>query len=180
MASFPRATATMAEPVAIELRAPGGAGISVEWLAEDLERIDPASAAEGPWRLPGRVDPEELESVRMLGGRLGDGRVVAVAALRPAGASGHGDEVVRGLLGPAGELEPLAQVLVSTEYGPDGLPRRIGLELYESEGAVPLRVAGTATGAPGRRGDGAVIRVALELHHGGERGTAVYEQLTAR
>ena len=31
----------------------------------------------------------------MLSGRLADGRLIAIAALRPAGADGHGDELRR-------------------------------------------------------------------------------------
>ena len=34
------------------------------------------------------------------------------------------------MIGPPGELEALAESLLSTEHGADGLPRRIGLELY--------------------------------------------------
>ena len=34
-----------------------------------------------------------------------------------------------------------AEALLSTEYGPDGAPRRLGLELYATEGAIPIRVA---------------------------------------
>ena len=171
----------MAEPVKIDLHPAGGAEVRVELLPERLERLDPeAGPGADPWRLAGPLDPGEVESLRFLAGRLGDGRALAVAALRPAGAPGHGDEFVIGLLGPPDALERLAEVLLSTEYGPDGLPRRVGLELYETEGAVPLRVAGTVTEATAQGEEGVRVRAGLELRHGGERGAGIYELRAAR
>ena len=56
--------------------------------------------------------------------------------MRPVDAGGHGEEVVAGLLGDSTGFDPLAETLVSTEYGRDGLPGRVGLELYRDGGAV--------------------------------------------
>jgi hypothetical protein len=171
----------MAEPVTIGLRPSGGAEVSVELIPERLDRFDlEAGPGAEPWRLAGRLDPGEVESLRFLSGRLGDGRALAVAALRPAGAGGHGDEVVAGLLGPADALERLAAVLLSTEYGPDGLPRRVGLELYETEEAVPLRVAGTVMEVTAQGEEEVRVRAGLELRHGGARGGGIYELRAAR
>ena len=44
-------------------------------------------------------------------------------------------------------FEQLHEALLSTEYGPDGRPRRIGLELYPAADSIPIRVAGEATHA---------------------------------
>ena len=85
--------------------------------------------------------------MRLISGRLDDGRLLAVAALRPAGASGHGEEIVVGALGSADGFEQLTETLLSTEYGADGAPTRVGLELYPSSDGLAVRVAGTA-GAP--------------------------------
>ena len=91
------------------------------------------------------------------------GRLIAVAALRPAGADGHGEELVAGALGDLESFEQLAETLLSTEYGSDGLPRRVGLELYRSEGGMPIRVAGDAT-ATADLDAGGVRRTSAALH----------------
>ena len=165
--------------IAVELGPPRGQPLVVEWALEELERLEAASAGDSPWRLDGELEVDVVEALRVVSGRLEDRRLLAIAALRPAGAP-HGDDVVAGWLGQASELQRLDEVLLSTEYGPDGIPRRIGLELYESAAAVPLRVAGTATGEPTRNEAPNRLRVGLELRHGGERGFAIYDLITAR
>ena len=63
-------------------------------------------------------------------------------------------------------------MLLSTEYGPDGPLRRIGLELYREDGGLPIRIAGdviaTSVGDP----TAAVRRdsAAFELRCGGDAG----------
>ena len=54
------------------------------------------------------------------------------------------------------------ETLLSVEYDADGLPRRAGLELYRSEGSIPLRVAGNAT-ATDRDAQGALERTSASL-----------------
>ncbi len=78
----------------------------------------------------------------MLSARLGDGRLLAIAALRPVGAPGHGGELITGALGEPGSFSALDETLLSTEYGADRLPRRIGLELYPSADGIAMRIAG--------------------------------------
>ena len=101
-------------------------------------------------------------------GRLADGRLIAIAALRPVGADGHGDELRRGLIGPPGELEALAESLLSTEHGADELPRRIGLELYRDPDGLPLRIAGEATASTA--GEQANVRRSQPCSRCGPRG----------
>ena len=63
----------------------------------------------------------------------------ALSASRPARAEEHGDEqVVAVLCGPDGAPVELAETLLSTEYGPDGIQRRATLELWMDEGAASL------------------------------------------
>jgi len=169
----------MGEAVAIEFTDPSGDPLRVEWRADALAALEPGVAPPAPaWGLGGELDWDEVGALRVLSGRLGDGRLIALAALRPAGAPGHGEELVRGLLGTADGLAPQARSLLSTEYGPDGLARRIGLELYGEPGGLAVRIAGDASGnsvsteAGLRRSS-----TALELRHGGETGVGVLDLL---
>ena len=77
----------------------------------------------------------------MISASFDDGSLLAVAALRPLGVEGHDAEAVGAVLvAPQGEAAQLHEALLSTEYGPDGRARRLGLELYESSTDPPIRV----------------------------------------
>jgi hypothetical protein len=168
------------EIVALEFRDPAGEPLRFEWSAETLAALGPAALdADPPWALGGELDWDEVEALRIFSARLGSERLLAVVALRPAGAGGHGDEVVAGALGDGSEFEQLEEALISTEAGPDGKLRRIGLELYRAESGLPLRVAGEAVGASARV-EGAVRRetVAFELRWAGEAGFGILDLLT--
>ena len=154
----------MSEVVAIEFDSPSGEALRVEWPSEAL-----ASPGESRrWRLGGEIDWDEVEALRVLEADLGDGRTAAVVALRPAGAPGHGDELVAGVLAGGGDVEALDEALLSTEYGPDGLPRRVGLELYRPEDPIPIRVAANVADVSADR-DGALrgVRATLEVRRSG-------------
>lgn len=169
----------MAEVVAIEFTDPGGDPLRVEWRADALAAFEPGAAPRAPaWGLGGELDWDEVAALRVLSGRLGDGRLIALAALRPSGATGHGEELVRGLLGAPGELAPLAEALLSTEYGPDGAARRVGLELYREPGGLALRIAGDADGGA-TAVEGGVRRTStvLELRGGAAAGVGVLDLL---
>jgi hypothetical protein len=169
----------MADPLAVEFTDPGGDALRVEWQAEALAALDPGAASGPPvWELVGELDWDEVEALRVLSGRLADGRLIALAALRPAAAKGHGEELMGGVIGELGELERLAAPLLSTEYGADAQPRRIGLELHRDSDGLPLRIAGDAT-ATTTADAGGVRRTstALALRSAGETGTAVLDML---
>lgn len=120
-------------------------------------------------RSRGALDWNRLELVRSLTAVLDDGTLLAVAAARPAGAAGHGDEVVSAvLLDPEDALTRFDDPLLSTEYDAEGRQRRVGAELWSSdEDAAPLRGAGTLFGTA----DGtAFLRFTLD----GSPGTATY------
>ncbi len=115
---------------------------------------------------------------RSIGIAFSDGGLLALSAVRPAGAGGHGEEtVVAVLCGPDGAPAELAETLLSTEYGPDGVQRRATLELWlDGEEGQPLRGAGTLISAssvqhPGLRAEIAFFRWALE----GREGLGHYE-----
>jgi hypothetical protein len=170
----------MAEAVAIEFETPGGEPLRVEWQADALADASPETAhSSRAWRLEGELDWDQVEALRVLSAGLDDGRGLALAALRPAGAAGHGEELVAALLVADGVAEEVDEALLSTEYGPDGLPRRVGLELYRAEDAIPLRMAADVTGSEVEREGGiADVRATLELRPEGTRGAGVYEILT--
>jgi hypothetical protein len=82
---------------------------------------------------------------RSIGIVFSDGGLLALSAVRPAGAGEHGDEQVAAVLcGPDGAPVEVSETLLSTEYGPDGVQRRATLELWtDGEEGQPLRGAGT-------------------------------------
>jgi hypothetical protein len=86
---------------------------------------------------------------RSIGIVFSDGGLLALTAVRPVGAAGHGEETVAAVLcGPDGAPAEVSEALLSTEYGPDGVQRRATLELWpDEESAQPLRGAGTLISA---------------------------------
>jgi hypothetical protein len=119
---------------------------------------------------------------RSIGIVFSDGGLLAVSAVRPRGAGGHGEESVAAVLCSAdGAPVDVSETLLSTEYGPDGVQRRATLELWvDDEGGQPLRGAGTLISAtsvdhPGLKGRIAFFRWSLE----GREGLGHYEVVHA-
>ena len=50
------------------------------------------------WQLVGQVDWDELEAIKVLSAQLQDGRIFALAAVRPVGADGHEGEAITGVM----------------------------------------------------------------------------------
>jgi hypothetical protein len=171
----------MAEPeaISVEFASPSGERLRFDWPLARLEALD-GSETDPVWELSGELDWDQIELLRVFSGRLGEGRTVVLAAIRPAGADGHGDDAVAGVLVSDGEPKTLAETLLSTEYAPDGSVRRVGLELYPEDQGLPLRVAGDATGVE-ELAEGATTRkrVALELRSGAE-GSGILDIVTPR
>ncbi|MFL5870151.1 MAG: hypothetical protein ACJ75R_03665 [Solirubrobacterales bacterium] len=164
--------------VTVEFTSPAGERLAFDWPQDRLEQFD-ASPAEPIWELSGELDWDEIEAVRVLTARFEDGRCLALAAVHPVGAEGHGADAVAGVLVDEGEATSLAEALFSTEYGSDGEIRRIGLELYREEDGLPLRVAGDVTSVD-QHADGGVVhrRIALDAR-AGSPGLGVLDVLTA-
>jgi hypothetical protein len=115
---------------------------------------------------------------RSIGIVFSDGGLLALTAMRPAGASGHGEEEIAAVMcGPDGAPVEVAETLLSTEYGPDGVQRRATLELWpDGEDGQPLRGAGTLISStsvhrPGLSAEVAFFRWAVE----GREGLGHYE-----
>jgi hypothetical protein len=119
---------------------------------------------------------------RSIGIAFSDGGLLALSAVRPAGSRGHGDEQVASVLcGPDGAPVEVAETLLSTEYGADGVQRRATLELWvDGEEGQPLRGAGTLISSakverPGLDGVVAFFRWSVE----GREGLGHYEIVRA-
>jgi len=165
--------------VALEFESPAGERLSFEWATEALAGVDSQAPQELPlWELAGELDWDEIELVRVLSARLDAERLLAVAALRPAGAEGHGEDLIAGALGGSEDFEQLDETLLSAESGPDGMPRRIGLELWRAEAEMPIRVAGDVTQSADFDGGG-VLRtsIALVLRSAGSAGAGALDIL---
>lgn len=162
----------MAEAIAIELTSPVGEPLRVEWPA------GPWAGGPASWRLAGELDWDEIEALRIVSAALPDGRGLALASVRPAGAAGHGEEIVGAVLVANGAAEEVVEALISTEYDGDGLPRRLGLELYSGADALPLRIAADVTDTSSERDGGVVsVRATLDVRLEGKRSAGVYEIL---
>jgi hypothetical protein len=115
---------------------------------------------------------------RSIGIVFSDGGLLALSAVRPAGATGHGEEQVTVVLcDPDGAPVEVSETLLSTEYGPDGVQRRATLELWtDGDDGQPLRGAGTLISATkvrhaGSESDIAFFRWSVE----GREGLGHYE-----
>jgi hypothetical protein len=100
---------------------------------------------------------------RSIGVVFSDGGLLALSAVRPPASTGHGDEVVTAVLcGPDGAPIEVSEALLSTEYGADGVQRRVTLELWVGgEEGHPLRGAGTLISAASVRQPGLTSEVAF-------------------
>lgn len=119
---------------------------------------------------------------RSIGIVFSDGGLLALTAVRPHGSSAHGDEETAAVLcDPDGAPVEVSEVLLSTEYGGDGVQRRATLELWlDGEEGQPLRGSGTLISAsslrrPGLSAEVAFFRWSLE----GREGLGHYEVVRA-
>jgi hypothetical protein len=125
-------------------------------------------------------DPAQIVR-RSIGIVFADGGLLTLSALRPAGATEHGEEELAAVLcGPDGAPVEVAEALLSTEYGDDGVQRRASLELWVDDDGQPLRGAGTLISAPplrrrGLRSEIAFFRWSVE----GREGLGHYEIVRA-
>lgn len=100
---------------------------------------------------------------RSIGIVFSDGGLLALSAVRPRGPAEHGEETVSAVLcGPDGAPAEVAETMLSTEYGPDGVQRRATLELWtDDESEQPLRGAGSLISAASVRREGLTSEVAF-------------------
>ena len=101
-----------------------------------------------------------------------DGVLLTVAAVRQGGGGGHGEELVGGFTtAPGTGADPAAlpfeTVRLSTVFDQDGLPVKLGAELFRPGDELPSRLAGVALGAvagaiDGRRTSLTLFRLGLD------------------
>jgi hypothetical protein len=124
---------------------------------------------------------EDAALRRSIGIVFSDGGLLALSAVRPAGAADHGaEEVVAILCDPDAAPVEVSEALLSTEYGPDGVQRRATLELWIGDEGPPLRGGGTlisssAVHRPGLDSNVAFFRWSFE----GREGLGHYEVVRA-
>ncbi len=121
----------------------------------------------------------KLDSLRVVGSWFADGHELALVSVRPKGGKGHDgdhlDVVARG--------EDNATVFdprLSTTYGPDGKPRKAGIEVWlgddEDGEQHPRRVTGVASGPQitGAAANMSLSAYALDCVSRGDTGVGVY------
>jgi hypothetical protein len=171
------------EPLVMELAARDAPVVRLEWDVEALRELSlsappGADRAQSAWRLDTEPDWERASALRVISAGFEDGALLAVAALRPREAAGHDAEAVGAVLVSAeGDATQVHEAFLSTEYGPDGTARRLGLELYEGPEDPPIRVAADRL-AEEREGHGGE-QTALKLTMDGMPGTGLYELMPA-
>jgi hypothetical protein len=173
-----------AEPIAVALG--GGEGDEqprIEWDAERLRALATNGEGEPGWRLDGEIDWASTDAVRVVSAAFEDGGVLALAALRPAGAAGHDAETVRAVLVEGdGEVVELEWALISTEYDRAGEVARIGLELYTDAEERPLRASAKRVeveDAPAPPAEPGREATRLSFRMEGRRGSGMLELLSA-
>ena len=171
------------ERLALALEPADGSALGVEWDEDVLRGLGAArqaAAGEAPraWRLEREPDWERTSALRLISAVFDDGALLGVAALRPRGAAGHDADAVAALLvSAAGDVSRPHEALLSTEYGPDGTARRLGLELYEDSAGPPIRIVADTVGEPHE--DTGAKRTALTLRMEGTPGTGLHELIPA-
>ncbi len=173
-----------AEPLVLELDPAGGPALRIEWDLDALRELGAAGhqpgAGEAPpaWRLEPGPDWERASALRLISATFDDGALLAVAAIRPRGAAGHDADAVGAILvSPEGEVTRPHEALLSTEYGPDGSARRLGLEIYQDPAGPPVRIAADRI-ADAREGAGGG-QAALTLRMEGTPGTGLHQLIEA-
>jgi hypothetical protein len=171
-----------AEASSITLELPAGdRPVRLSWdrdAAESLAAEGDDGPARSAWRTEEEPDWEHAEALRLVSAVFEDGRTVVLAALRPKGATGHDRDLVAHCLETTGEPVTITEALLSTEYDADGVPRRIGLELWVEPDSPPLRLAGDRRGEAEVSGDGTRRELlAMSYRLDGVAGVGTYELL---
>jgi hypothetical protein len=139
-----------AEPGPITLEAPPGAWpLRLVWdpaITVAGARDEPVAPGRSAWRAEADPDWERTEALLLVSALFEDGHALALAALRPAGASGHDRDQVLHRLESSGDLVEVTEALLSSEYDADSYLRRIGIELWIDPESPPRRVAGDREG----------------------------------
>ena len=127
----------------------------------------------------GEIDLQDVALVRSLSAWLGTDRAIALAAVRPAKARGHDEEVVAAWLIEDGDPVAIAEPRLSTTYDGEQHQRRAGLELWVAEDSDYARRAGgeVVCGTTIELGDARLESAFLRWRMEGRQGVGRYDIL---
>lgn len=166
----------MADVIDLAFSSPEGETFGLQWDEGAFGALADGGAA--GWQLVGQVDWDELEAIKVLSAQLDDGRILALAAVRPVGADGHEGEAIAGVVGTADGLQGFVELRLSAQYDEQGSPVRIGLELYSEDQRQILRAAGDAIESSSELEGGIRhLRTRLDFRLDGTSGAGTYEVL---
>jgi hypothetical protein len=86
---------------------------------------------------------EELDALRLVSAIFDEERAVLLAARRPRGAVGHGDDVVHAHVLSGEQILEVEDARISTVYDEQGRQRTVGLELWLPNEDFPRRASGS-------------------------------------
>lgn len=125
----------------------------------------------------GALDGKRFTALRVVSAWFGDHDGLAVLAARPRRAKGHDAEVLDGVLVEGGTPVHVTEPRLSSTYTADGVPTRVGLELWigeEEADQYPRRAAAEAMGRS-LVCDGSLRSELLRWRMRGREGIGVYE-----
>jgi hypothetical protein len=168
-------------------RLPGGLDLALERVATPVElggmRAHLCAAGAGLGVVAEIHDPphwQELDATRYVCALFDPQNAVIAFARRPAGAMGHGDELVVAHLWSDGELKGVEDARLSTIYDGDGRPRQASMELWLPAEDFPRRAFGTVTAGASLALEGLDVHAAaMDWRMDTHSGAGLYE-LTVR
>jgi hypothetical protein len=172
------------DPLSLEVQPPAGTALRIDFDPDCLRELRIAAESQNSgmqsrcWSLEDDPDWGSVGELSLIAASFEDGSLLAVAALRPREADGHDADVLEGVtVSPQGDAVRLQEVLLSAEYGPNGEPRRLGLELYEGVDGPPVRVGADrlATAEQAATGDRAGERSLFRIRMAGTAGVGLHE-----
>jgi hypothetical protein len=123
---------------------------------------------------------DELDAMRHVHALLDRDLWVLAVARRPAGAGGHGQELVQAHLWSEGKLHGVEKARLSTIYDGEGRPRQAGMELWLPGEDFPRRAFGQVTAGASLAMEGLDVHAAVfAWRMEGREGAGLYE-LTVR
>jgi hypothetical protein len=166
---------------------PGGLELKFTRLGSPVElggmRAHYCSVGDGLGVVAEIHDPprwQDLDATRYLSALFDPKNAVVAFARRPAGALGHGQELVVAYVWSDGELKGVEDARLSTIYDGDGRPRQASMELWLPGEDFPRRAFGTVTAGASLALEGLDVHAAvMEWRMENHIGAGFYE-LTVR
>ena len=157
-------------------------GVRVEWAASKLAVFATPgtdTVPERPWELAGTApDWKRWSSMRILSAAFEDGALVTFAALRPRKATGHDEDSAEARLVREGAPARFEDFLFSAQFDGAGELRRVNVEAWLEEDAVPMRLSGDVVAREtGGIGPDALEVNLLQAHLSGKAGFATLDVL---